>query len=50
MFAVQTEVCGLLVGERSEYLIVNLLKEYIQHGEHLDLLINQLLEFSYHPL
>ena len=33
MFAVQTEVCGHLLGEMSEYLIVNL-TEYIQEGEY----------------
>lgn len=28
MFAVQTEICGYLVGSRSEYLIVNLFGKY----------------------
>ena len=27
MFAVQTEICGYLLGERSEYVIVNLFGE-----------------------
>ena len=37
MFAVQKEVCGHLLGNRSEYFVVNL-TEYILHGENANLI------------